>query len=277
MQLGIFAKTFARPTLGEILDAVVRHGVTTVQFNFACAGLDTLPEVVTAAQLEAIRGELVRRQLHVAAVSGTFNLLHPDADARRAGFRRFPELLRACAALAVPVVTLCTGTKDPDDMWRAHPANGSPAAWREMRAGLENLLTAAEAAGITLAVEPEAGNVVGTARQARQLLDELRSPRLGIVLDAANLVTPALRSRQREVVDEAFDLLGPDIVLAHAKELGPEGHPDGRGAGRGILEWEHLRERLCQAGFAGAWILHGLPEEEVPASVDFLRDQLIKS
>ena len=46
MRLGIFAKTFARPTLEETLDAVAGHGLACVQFNMACAGLPTLPEEI---------------------------------------------------------------------------------------------------------------------------------------------------------------------------------------------------------------------------------------
>ena len=38
MQLGIFAKTFPRPTLEETLDAVASHGLTHVQFNMSCVG-----------------------------------------------------------------------------------------------------------------------------------------------------------------------------------------------------------------------------------------------
>jgi sugar phosphate isomerase/epimerase len=42
MQIGIFARTFSRPTLEETLDAVAAHGLTHVQFNMSCAGLPTL-------------------------------------------------------------------------------------------------------------------------------------------------------------------------------------------------------------------------------------------
>ena len=42
MHLGIFAKTFPRPTLEETLDAVADHGLTHVQFNMSCIGLPTL-------------------------------------------------------------------------------------------------------------------------------------------------------------------------------------------------------------------------------------------
>ena len=46
MQLGIFAKTYTRPTVEEVFDAVAADGFTAVHFNFASAGLPSLPESV---------------------------------------------------------------------------------------------------------------------------------------------------------------------------------------------------------------------------------------
>lgn len=274
MQLGIFAKTFSRPTLAATLDAVADQGLHCIQFNYACVGLPTLPERIEPTVLENIRRELDARQIRIAAVSGTFNLIHPDLEQRRDGLRRLPVLAEACAQLGAPVITLCTGTRDPADMWRRHVDNDSPAAWRDLLASLSKALAVTETHGVTLGIEPETANVVDSAQKCRQLLDELESPRLKVVMDAANLFHPGDLPRMREVLDQAFDLLGPDIVLAHAKELGPDALPDGRGAGRGVIDWDHYIKRLCQEKSVRALILHGLNEVEVPTSVAFLRGKL---
>ncbi len=42
--LGIFAKTFPRPTFEAALDEVAALELKSVQFNFTCVGLPTLPE-----------------------------------------------------------------------------------------------------------------------------------------------------------------------------------------------------------------------------------------
>ena len=73
------------------------------------------------------------------------------------------------------MVTLCTGTRDPDDMWRAHPDNATPGAWRDSVEQIAAALAVAEAHGVTLAFEPEHNNVVRDAPAGRRLLDELRS------------------------------------------------------------------------------------------------------
>ena len=173
MCFGIFAKTFPRPSLEETLDAVRAHGLGCVQFNMTCAGLPPMPEEIPLELTERIRGEMDKRNLTMAAVSGTFNMVHPDAEKRRDGLRRLGVLASACGRLGTPVITLCTGTRDPLDMWRHHPDNDTPEAWQVLLASVERALEVAEEHGVTLAFEPEVNNVIDSAERGRRLLDEI--------------------------------------------------------------------------------------------------------
>src|SRR5262249_50807603 len=161
------------------------------------------------------RQALAERDIHMAAVSGTFNMIHPDSQERQDGLSRLRVLALACRAMGTSIITLCTGTRDPHDMWRRHPDNDSPDAWHDLVASLRTALDLTEQSGVTLAFEPEVSNVVDSARKGRRLLDELGSPRLKVVMDAANLFHAGDLARMHGVLDEAFNLLGNDIVLAH--------------------------------------------------------------
>jgi sugar phosphate isomerase/epimerase/pimeloyl-ACP methyl ester carboxylesterase len=277
MHLGILAKTFVRPTLVETLDAVAACGVDCVQFNFACAGLPTMPESIDPAMLNAAARELKRRKLSVAAVSGTFNMIDPNLAKRREGLRRLDGVAASCAALGAPMVTLCTGTRDPEDMWRAHPQNDSASAWQDLQASMQEALKFADKHNVCLGIEPETANVVNSAKKARRLLDEMKSPRLKIIMDAANLFLPGQSARMTSMLDEAFDLLGRDIGLAHAKDFHDGAAFTHVAAGRGMLDWPRLLRLLRAAGFDGALILHGLAEAEVKTSLAFLRQELKNS
>src|ERR1044071_8934922 len=112
MHIGIFAKTFVRPTLAQTLDAVVAHGIKYSQFNMACAGLPNMPDQIDPAVASTIRQELVARNLTMSAVSGTYNMIHPDVNQRRDGMRRLRVLAAACGQLGTSTITLCTGTRD---------------------------------------------------------------------------------------------------------------------------------------------------------------------
>ena len=45
-------------------------------------------------------------------------------------------------------IHLCTGTRDRDNMWRRHPENDSPAAWRDMAACVREATDIARQAGV---------------------------------------------------------------------------------------------------------------------------------
>lgn len=266
MRLGIFAKTFVRPSLAETLDAVAARGLDCIQFNFSCAGLPTLPEKIAPELIAQIREQTRLRQLEIVAVSGTFNMIDVDVAKRQEGLRRLDVLAGAGAALGVPLISLCTGTRDPKDLWRHHADNESPEAWRDLLQSMESALKTAHRHGVYLGVEPETANVVSSARKARRLLDELRSPRLKIIIDPANLFHPGETAHREDVLGEAFDLLGGDIMLAHAKDFR-----------EGIVPWAHYIQLLRVNGFAGPLVLHGMPEEEVNNDVAFLRQKMTEA
>jgi sugar phosphate isomerase/epimerase len=274
MEVGIFAKTFEAAGIEENMAAVAAAGITAVQYNLSIAGIPTVPEKVDAETIERIKAAAAAHNVRLAAISGTFNTAHPDPAVRETGITRFAELVRVAAELGIPVITLCSGSRDAEDMWRHHPDNATEEAWADSRSSLSRLAALAEAAGVIVAVEPEHTNVVSTADLARRMLDEVGSPALKIVFDAANILDTADLSDSTtvEIIGHALKTLGPDIALAHAKELVP-----GRRAlapGQGALPWKSILNGLVNAGYTGALVMHGLPESEVSSGVAFLRQQL---
>jgi sugar phosphate isomerase/epimerase len=271
--IGIFAKTFARPTLEENLDAVRSHHLGVVQYNLACAGLPSLPQQIEPALAQQIAAAAASRRITIAAVSGTFNMIDPIRVRCEAGMRRLGQLAGACHLLGTKIITLCTGTRDADDMWRTHPANRRPDAWADLLQAMEQALAIAEEHDLWLAVEPETANVVDSPIKARRLLDELRSPRLKIIIDPANIFQVEDLPHQRPILDAAFDLLGPDIVLAHAKDVrvvnGTVHHVT---AGTGVLDYQHYLTLLRHLPVP--LIVHGLAEAEVAGALAFLRGAL---
>ena len=262
---------FKRPSLGETLDAILDQGIRQLQFNMSSAHLDgPLADVIDSAA-GPIREQIAKRNMTIAALGGPANMVHPDPDKRRQAMRRLELLVRVCKLLGSSVIATCTGSRDPDNMWRHHPDNASEAAWRDLRGTLEHLLPIAEANGVTLAFEPEVNNVCSDARKSRRLIDEMGSPNLKVVMDASNLFGKGDLARMREVLDEAFDLLGDHIAIAHGKDLDHDGDAGHLAAGTGKLDYAHYVSLLCALPFDVAVILHGLSEDQVPAAVSMLQ------
>jgi len=274
MQIGIFSKTFARPTLAGVLDAVAAHGLQHVQFNLDCAGLEPMPDVLDDATCDVIRQALAARSIQMAAISGTFNMIDPDLYQRQLGLQRLRVLAAACTRLGTHVITLCTGTRDPISMWRRHPDNDSAEAWQEMLASMHVAAEIAAEFNVTMGFEPEVSNVVDSARKGRRLLDTLQSPHIKVVMDGANVFHAGELAKMHTVLDETFDLLGNDIVLAHAKDISQDGEAGHDAAGTGLLDYDYYLALLQRAGYTGPLILHSLSEAQVDDSVAFLRAKL---
>jgi sugar phosphate isomerase/epimerase len=269
MRLGIFAKTFARPTLPETLAAVAGRHLDCVQFNLASVGLETVPAAIPDGLAATIGRQFAASGIAMSALSGTFNLIDPDRSKRARLLQNLAVLAKACPAMETQLITLCTGTRDPADMWKAHPDNRSREAWQDLVESLHAALELTAGSGVLLGIEPEPANVVTSAEDAARLLEELDSPRLKIVFDGVNLMHAHPPHETGPVLRRALQLLAPHVVIAHAKDL------EGVGAGKPPgLDYPVYLQLLAEFGFTGPLILHGMTEAQVDAALAFVRKTL---
>ncbi len=248
------------------------------------------------------------RGLTMAAISGTFNMCDPVESHIEHNLRRLDVLADACRWLDTRIITLCSGTRHGEDMWSWHAENVRKAAWERLLETMREAVKIADRHEVTLAFEPEVHNVVSSVMRARRLLDEIASPWLKVVIDPVNLFYKGNVRRLYELLDEAFDWLGADIVLAHAKEppaldkafaisarelsaiiervargergeilpahLGQAFEGDDmdqqRFAGWAAFHFPYI-VRLWELGFRGPLIMHGVEEPKVDETAALLR------
>lgn len=272
MQIGIFAKTFPGSDPDAVLAQVAGAGFVCTQFNMACAGLPSMPDAIPAATAASVATAAQRHGIAMTAVSGTYNMIHPDPALRARGLGRLAAIIAAAPAMGSRLVTLCTGTRDPHDQWKHHPDNTTPDAWRDLIVEMTRAAGIAEQHGVDLGIEPELANVICDAPAARRMIDEIGSPRLRIVLDPANLFEVADAAARRALVERAIGLLGDRIAMAHAKDRNPDG--SFATAGKGVVDFAHFTASLRAAGFDGPLIAHGLAADEAAGVAAFLRRTL---
>ena len=232
-QLGVFARSFPAGPPATVARAIAQAGFECAQLNLSAIGRPTLDADLDPEVARDIRADFDRFGVDVWGVSGTFNMAHPDAQRRRREQTACEGLIARASALGARAVTLCSGTRDASDMWRAHPDNATPAAWGDMRTSLDGLLAAAADGGVMLGIEPESGNVVRDAAAASRLLHELGDDAqyVTIVLDPANLLSVETLADQEDIVSRAFDTLGAHVGCVHAKDVVADGSYSAPGAG----------------------------------------------
>ncbi|NIF22301.1 sugar phosphate isomerase/epimerase family protein [Candidatus Pantoea multigeneris] len=273
MNKGIFSKTFPTQSVDENFQLIHALGYQGTQFNFSSAGLNALPHFIPDSVLEDVKQASQRHRVCLEAISATFNMTHPDSRVIKQGLISLETVCQAARRLHCPVVTLCTGSRDPADQWRFHPDNLLPESWKILQKTMEDALKIAEKHDVVLGIEPELANVVNSSMKARQLIDEMQSRFLKVILDPANLFEIATLHEQHRVVAEAFDLLADEIAIAHAKDRNPDG--TFTTAGRGVLDYHYYLQQLRHAGFTGCVVTHGLEAEDA-AEVSLMLDKHLK-
>lgn len=274
MDAGIFSKSYEVSGAEETFDRMTSQGIYHTQFNLLNAGLPTLPEQIDEEALEKVRKAAKKYHVTLDALSGTFNMIDPDEEERKKGCRQFALQCRIAKILGIPIVSLCTGSKNPESKWKWHEDNLTEKAWSDLMRSTEEILCYAEAENVVLGIETETANIINTPERARKYLDAVGSDHLKIIMDGANLFRKERAADMRHVLDEAFALLGKDIVLAHAKDFFLRETICFTAPGEGILDFAYYTELLKKAGYEKALIMHGLSEEQAPASLKYLEKYL---
>ena len=249
----------------RLCDGAVQPGLRRPAVDAGCA-------FRTDAVASHPRGRAVAG-VSLAALSGTYNMIHPEhggarrwaSPARRASSRR-PH------ALGIPLVTLCTGTRDPDDQWRYHPDNADAGglARHGCRNG-EGARRSPSSTASTSASSPSTANVVTSASDATRLIAEMGSPRLKIVLDPANLFEHADRRGGARPSSPPRSRRPPDtIAMAHAKDRDADGALRHRGTRHRRLSRTSSRGCTPRAS-TGRWSRTACRPKRAPAVAAFLQ------
>ena len=268
MQVGVFARSFDGDHPATVLAASRDAGFSTVQYNMACSGLGSLPEIISENAAQEVREASAGTGIGIAAISATYNMTDPDPKRLAAGRRAFVAICERALGMGCHIVTVCSGSKHEQDKWRRHPSNDDPQSWTEMCREFDIICDHADRHGILVGVEPEPANIVSNAMRAADLLAVFPDGPIRMVLDPANLIEDVAPDSHERTIDQALDRLGPMTVLAHAKDR----HADGTvaPAGKGVIDWPHFLRGLKACGFDGPLIAHGMSQSDAPAVAEFL-------
>ena len=272
MNIGIFSKTYENCNLEETFRKLAEDGIYHTQFNFASAGLSPLPSHISPEIIENIKTLSKQYSINLDILTGTFNMIDPDITKRNQGIQQFELQCKAAHELGIPIVSLCTGSKNPESKWKWHDDNLKEESWNDLITTTKQIIKFAEKYDVILGVETEASNIIDTADKARKYLDEINSPHLKIIMDGANLFHPGQQQDMKETLDYSFRLLGKDIVIAHAKDFSYDGDLKFVAAGQGELDFAYYVQLLKEYNYTGPIIMHGLSELQIQTSKKYLED-----
>lgn len=234
----------------ELFGRVAADGFAAVQLAYKkCVPfVRSYADVTDALVAETVAAE--KAHSIQVAVLGTYVELAINDESRLQNAADFKSQLAVCKALGAG----CIGTETTS--MEKQPAGTSRKEAQELLCrSLADILPAAEALGVTVAVEPVTYHSMNSAAATRHILDTMRSPNLKVIFDMSNLVDAGNVGAQDRIWNDVGELLGDQIVAVHFK--GQAFAPDG-----GLLHTS-LEDSLTD--YAGAFaMLRQLPQDALP-------------
>jgi len=254
MILGAPLTLSAQQPLAARIDAVKKAGFTSVQVNLAGPPTVELNESLKRCADEG---------LDVVAIGCYGNPLQPWV--RSAQDVCAEDAFALLEFLPVrekpwPVVTW-SGTLS-GQLTTPHPGNTSPGALRELNFWARRASAAFSAKNARLLFKPHNAHALNTADGAYDFLAELDNPRIGVVIDVCNFLTPRnFHEREKHIVG-AIDLLAPFAGLAALKDARIEHFKVGYTTpGQGQVGYAGLLRQLNRRCKLIPWIVE-CPESE---------------
>lgn len=234
----------------ELFGRVAADGFAAVQLAYKkCVPfVRSYADVTDALVAETVAAE--KAHSIQVAVLGTYVELAINDESRLKNAADFKSQLAVCKALGAG----CIGTETTS--MEKQPAGTTREEAQELLCrSLADILPAAEALGVTVAVEPVTYHSMNSAAATRHILDTMRSPNLKVIFDMSNLVDAGNVGAQDRIWNDVGELLGDQIVAVHFK--GQVFAPDG-----GLLHTS-LEDSLTD--YAGAFaMLRQLPQDALP-------------
>lgn len=241
---------YGKDSPDELFGRVAADGFAAVQLAYKkCVPfVRSYADVTDALVAETVAAE--RAHSIQVAVLGTYVELAINDESRLKNAADFKSQLAVCKALGAG----CIGTETTS--MEKQPAGTTREEAQELLCrSLADILPAAEALGVTVAVEPVTYHSMNSAAATRHILDTMRSPNLKVIFDMSNLVDAGNVGAQDRIWNDVGELLGDQIVAVHFK--GQAFAPDG-----GLLHTS-LEDSLTD--YAGAFaMLRQLPQDALP-------------
>lgn len=238
MQLGIRLHDTKKLSFEERIANVSQLGFRCGHLALAkvISEFPTTDEALTPGLAMYIKNVFAKNNVDIAVLGCYLNLANPNPEKLEQITHRYMAHIRFASWLGCGVVGTETGA--PNETYTHVPECHGEEALQTFITNLRPVVKYAEQMGVVLAIEPVWKHIVCNPARARRVLDEIHSPNLQIILDPVNLLDICNYENQVAIVDEAIELLGPDVAMVHLKDFVVE---DGRlvsvGAGLGQMDY----------------------------------------
>ena len=209
--------------------------------------------------------------LHVWA-----NIIHPDLEERNRIHKLHADAIEMANRLGMKFILTHTGGRSGGmNKDRPHTLNFTKETWEMSVNAVKKILKDTAGSPVALAFEAVNSCNNNTPQSHVRLKQDVGNDRVKVTLDPANMLYAGTYFRTSELLNACFDLLGEDIMYAHAKdELWDDMMPHFEGVtlGEGGMDYELYLAHLSRLKYPRCLLIEHLPTDQYPPSKQFLED-----
>ncbi len=268
MRLGIVGLCGDFRTLtSEQIENIKALDFTGLSFHFSSAEIPSVPPDACGRCVEMLEAA----KLDLVQFGITYNecLFHPDTAVREAAIESVQRGMATAAALNAHHYLFRPGSLNPDGAWTSHRDNYLPESMERLIETLKPIAAHAEQQELTLVMETHAVSIMDSPETCREIVEQVGSERLRIVMDFVNhfqTLRQVYDSEDR--LNHIFDVMGPVAPMAHIKDITVQNglvlHLSEEVPGEGELALGVALKRFEALYPNGYGLIEHLPAEKIP-------------
>ena len=268
MRLGIVGLCGDFRTLtSEQIENIKALEFTGLSFHFPSAEIPSVPPEACTRCVEMLE----TAELDLVQFGITYNecLFHRDAAVREAAIESVQRGMATATALNARHYLFRPGSLNPDGAWTSHRDNYLPESMERLIETLKPIAEHAEQHELTLVMETHAVSIMDSPETCRDIVEQVGSERLRIVMDFVNhFQTLRQVYDSEERLNHIFDVMGPVAPMAHIKDISVQNglvlHLSEEVPGEGELNLGVALKRFEALYPDGYGLIEHLPTEKIP-------------
>jgi sugar phosphate isomerase/epimerase len=193
------------------------------------------------------------------------NIIHPDPVLRRKCHDEYLRIIECAEQAGVGFILVHTGSRGNGKPSAAHPQNWTEETWKMSVDALKKVIADTSGSKVNLAVEAINSNNFNNPPAHVRLRKDVGDDRLKYTLDPTNMMYAGNVFRSTELINSCFELMGEDIMYAHAKDVKFSGMLPGLSwaiPGEGEMDYEVYLTHLSRLKYTRPLMLEFLRGED---------------
>ena len=268
MRLGVVGLCGDFRTLtSEEIENIKALEFTGLSFHFRSAEVPSVPQDACTRCVEML--ESAKLDLVQFGITYEECLFHPDVSVREAAIASVQRGMATAVSLGALHYLFRAGSLNPDGAWTSHRDNYLPESMERLIETLKPIAEHAEQQELTLVMETHAVSIMDSPETCREVVEQVGSERLRIVMDFVNhfqTLRQVYDSEDR--LNHIFDVMGPVAPMAHIKDISVQNglvlHLNEEVPGEGELVLGVALKRFDALYPDGYGLIEHLPTEKIP-------------